>query len=192
MLWMSVYIQCLMVSLCWMSVYILYVGVMDECLAFILVWLQVDGTGGCLFSAIKKSLLAHTATVQEATYFPNWYFRRMVVNYMVNHRQLIFENKYLALMSLYGIEEQVDQDRDWNPPLSFKQYLRLMLWQDFWGDKVDLHAISCMWLMKITVLNMRTLQEYRTHHNRRLDDTDVVVTFNAVNHFNTTGGWTSV
>ena len=68
-----------------------------------------------------------TATAQEATYFPNQYFRRMVVNYMVNCQQLFFENKYLALMSLYGIEDQADQDKDWNPPLSFKQYLRLML-----------------------------------------------------------------
>ena len=70
--------------------------------------LQVDGSGGCLFSAIKKSLLVCTATAQQATYFPNRHFRRMVVNYMVNHWQLVFENKYLALMSLYGVKEQVD------------------------------------------------------------------------------------
>ena len=47
--------------------------------------LQVDGTGNCLFSSIKKSMSVHTATSQEATYFPNRYFRRMVVNFMVNH-----------------------------------------------------------------------------------------------------------
>ena len=107
---------------------------------------------------------------------------------MVNHWQLIFENKYLALMSLYGIEEQADQDRDWNPPLSYKQYLRLMLRWDFWGDEVVLHTISCMWSMKITMLNTRTLQEYRICHDRRLDGADVMVTFNAVNHFNAAGG----
>ena len=45
-----------------------------------MVCLQVDGTGNCLFSAIKKSLSVRTATSQEATYFPNHYFRRMVVN----------------------------------------------------------------------------------------------------------------
>ena len=42
--------------------------------------------------AIKKLLLVHTATLQEATYFPNRYFRRMVVIYMVNHWQLIYNN----------------------------------------------------------------------------------------------------
>ena len=54
---------------------------------------------------------------RQATYFPNRYFRRMVVHYMVNHWQQIFENKFLALMSLYGIEEEADSDRGWTPPL---------------------------------------------------------------------------
>ena len=96
--------------------------------------LQVDRTGNCLFCAIKKSLLMRTATSQKATFFPNWYFRRMVVNYMVNHCQLIFYNRFLALMSLYGVEERADLDRGWNSPLSFKEYLRLLLSRDFWGD----------------------------------------------------------
>ena len=98
------------------------------------IYLQVDGTGNCLFSSIRKSMSVHTATAQEATYFPNQYFRRMVVNYMVNHWQLIYDNKFLALMSLYGVEERMDLGRGWNPPLSFKQYLRLLLQRDFWGD----------------------------------------------------------
>ena len=134
-----------------------------------------------------KSLLVHTATLQEATYFPNRYFRRMVVTYMVNCRQLIYSNKFLALMSLYGGEERVDPDRGWNPPLSFKKYLRLLLRMDFWHDEVVLYAVSCMWLMKITILNMKTLQEYRICHDRVLDEANVVLSFNAVNHFNTMG-----
>ena len=107
---------------------------------------------------------------------------------MVNHWQQIYENKYLALISLYSIKEAADLGRGWTQPLSYKQYLKLLLQQDFWGDEVVLYAISCMWHMKITMLNMRTLQEYRIHHDRRMDDTDVIITFNAVNHFNATGG----
>ena len=106
---------------------------------------------------------------------------------MVNHWQLIYNNKFLALMSLYGVEERADLDRGWNPPLSFKQYLRLLLRRDFWGDEVVLYAMSCMWSMKITILNMKTLQEYRICHDRVLDDVDMVLMFNAVNHFNATG-----
>ena len=39
-----------------------------------MVYLQVDGTGNCLFSAVKKSLSVRTSTSQEATSFPNRYF----------------------------------------------------------------------------------------------------------------------
>ena len=90
-------------------------------------------------------------------------------------------------MSLYGVEERANPDRGWNPPLSFKHYLRLLLRRDFWDDEVVLYAVSCIWSMKITVLNTKTPQEYRIHHNRVLDDVDVVLTFNAVNHFNAVG-----
>ena len=147
-----------------------------------MVCLQVDGTGSCLFSAVKKSLSVCTATSREATYFPNRYFRRMVVNFMVNHWQLICKNKYLSLMSQYSVEVEgeADQGRGWNPPLSFKQYLHLLLWRDFWGDEVVLYAILCMWSLKITILNMKTLQEYRIHHNRMMDSTNVVITYNAL------------
>ena len=157
-----------------------------------MVCLQVDGTGNCLFLAIKRSLSVRTATSWEATYFPNSYFRRIVVNCMVNHQQLIYNIKFLALMSLYGIEEWMDPSRGWNPPLLFKQYLRLLLQRDFWGDEVVLHAISCMWSMKITVLNMKNLQEYRIRHDMVMEKADVIITYNAVNHFNASGmyGWT--
>ena len=110
-----------------------------------------------------------------------------MVNYIVNHQQLIYNNKFLALMSLYGIEEWADPSRGWNPPLSFKQYLRLLLQRDFWGDEIVLHAISCMWSMRITVLNTKTLQEYRIQHNKVMEYTDVVITYNAMNHFNAAG-----
>ena len=72
---------------------------MGVCLS-LLGYLQVNGTGSCMFSAIKRSMLVHMVTAQEATYFPSRYFWRMMVNYMVNHQQQIFENKFLALMSL--------------------------------------------------------------------------------------------
>ena len=48
-----------------------------------------------------------------------------------------------------------------------------------------------MWSMKITVLNTKTLQEYRICHDRRLDHVDVAVTFNASNHFNAAGEWST-
>ena len=73
-------------------------------------------------------MVVRTATTKDATYFPNLYFRHMVVNYVVNKRQLIYKNKFVTLMSLYGVEVEGDAgDRGWTPPLSFKQYLKLLL-----------------------------------------------------------------
>ena len=65
---------------------------------------HVDGAGNSLFLALKKSMAVWTANNTNHTYFPNRYFRRMVVNYMVNHRQLIYKNKFSILMALYGVE----------------------------------------------------------------------------------------
>ena len=89
-------------------------------------------------------------------------------------------------MALYGVEEAVpDPQRGWAPPLSFKEYLRLCC--DFWGDEVVLYAVSCMWNMKLMVLNTKTLQEYRIRHDCHLDDIDAAITYNTHTHFNTVG-----
>ena len=112
----------------------------------------------------------------------------MVVNYMINHHQLIYQNKFTTLMSLYGVEEDTpDPHRGWVAPISFKQYLCLLLCHDFWGDEVVLYTISCMWSMKITIINMKTLQEYRICHDCHLDQVDAAVTYNTDNHFNAAG-----
>ena len=50
-----------------------------------------------------------------------------------------------------------------------------------------LFAVSCMWRARITVLNTKTLQEYRIRHDRRMEEADVVITYNGVNHFNAAG-----
>ena len=173
------------------SILIHIIGCIDGHLTLILtfLFLQVDSSGNCLFGALKRSLTVrnNTSAGRDALHFPNCYFWRQVINYMINHRCLINHNKYEALMSLYGVEE-MDPSRDWNLLLSFKQYLRCLLKRSFWGDKVILYAVSCMWRLKITILNTKTLQEYRIHHDRVLDHADAVLTFSN-NHFNAAGTW---
>ena len=86
-------------------------------------------------------------------------------------------------MALYGVEEEApDMQRGWVPPLSFKEHPRQLLHHDFWGDEVVLYAVSCMWNM--TILNTKTLQEYRIHHDHPLDGAEAGLTYNANNHFN--------
>ena len=108
---------------------------------------------------------------------------------MANHQQMVLKNKYASLMGHYRVvvEGEADQDRGWTPPLSYRQYLHLLLRRDFWGDEVVLYAISCMWSVKITVLNTKTLQEYRIRHDRTMGEADIVITYNGVNHFNAVG-----
>ena len=106
---------------------------------------------------------------------------------MVNHRQLVMKSKFWSLSSHYGVEEEAQESRGWTPPLSYRQYLHLMLRRDFWGDEVVLFAVSCMWSVKITVFNSKTLQEYRIRHDRAMEEADIVIVYNGVNHFNAAG-----
>ena len=51
----------------------------------------------------KSRLSVCTATLQQATYFPNRYFRRMVVCFMVHHRQLMYQEQiFVAYGQLWG------------------------------------------------------------------------------------------
>ena len=106
---------------------------------------------------------------------------------MANNHQLVFKNKFITLMSTYGIEVEEDRARGWTPLLSFRQYLHLLLRRDFWGDEVVLFAVSCMWSVNITVLNTKTMQEYRIRHDRAMEYVDMVITYNGSKHFNAAG-----
>ena len=44
-----------------------------------------------------------------------------------------------------------------------------------------------MWAVKITVLNSKTLQEYRIRHDRAMEEVDVVLVYNGSSHFNAAG-----
>ena len=106
----------------------------------------------------KVAMNVHHGNSKDAPYYPTRYFRCQVVACMIKHRQLIMANKIVALMVNYGLDEETDQ---YKGPLSFKQYLRHVLQCQFWGDEVILYVISCMWNLRITVLNSRMLEEYR-------------------------------
>ena len=112
------------------------------------------------------------------------YFRRQVVAWMIKHHQLVMANKGVALMANYGLEEE---DGQFKGPLSYKQYLWHVLQCCFWGDEIILYAISCMWNLRITVLNSRTLEEYRIWHSFSLADADVGIIYNCVNHYSAAG-----
>ena len=76
-----------------------------------------SGGGNCLFGAIKASLGVHHAKAKDSPYFPTRYFCQQVVTWMVKHHQLVYKNKYRALMANYGLAEETPQFKG---PLSFK------------------------------------------------------------------------
>ena len=121
--------------------------------------LQTESAGGnCLFAAIKASMNVHHSNSKDVPYYPTKYFRRQVVPWMIKHCQLVMANKGVVLMANYGLEEEDDQFKG---PLSYKQYLQHVLQCHFWRDEIIRYAISCMWNLRITVLNSRTLEEYQ-------------------------------
>ena len=140
--------------------------------------------GNCLFAAIKASMNVHHSNSKDAPYYPTRYFRRQVVAWMIKHRQLVMANKGVALMANYGLEEE---DGQFKGPLSYKQYLRHVLQHCFWGNKIIIYAISCMWNLRITVLNSRTLEEYQIWHSFSLADADVGIIYNCGNHYSAAG-----
>ena len=58
-----------------------------------------------------------------------------------------------------------------------------MLKRGFWGEDVVLYSFSCLFDLKITVLNSRSLEEYRYRHNLPLGQADVVLVYNGNNHY---------
>ena len=82
-------------------------------------------------------------------------------------------------MSKYGVE-----GGDVVPnPISFKEYLRSMMNKKTWGEDVVLYALSCMYDLKITVLQAQSLHEFRFRHNQPLHQVDMVLVYTGSNHY---------
>ena len=152
---------------------------------------QVEGNGNCLFAAVKKSLqVRHSGPGgdrdedRNLPYYPNRYFRRQVVRWMADNRAMVMHYMGNALRATYGLE---DPTADHGGPMSYATYLRKMLKKSFWGDEVVLWSISMMWGIKITIVNSKTLQEYRVRHDCSLRNVDVGLVYNGHTHYSAAG-----
>ena len=96
--------------------------------------------------------------MNEFPYYPTRYFRRQVANWLIDNRQRVLLHKESYLRQTYGIP---DEEAQFPTPFSYKQYCRNVLDCHFWGDAVILYAVSCMWALKLTVIDSQTLQQYR-------------------------------
>ena len=124
------------------------------------------------------------ANERDFPYYPTQYFRRQVANWLVNNRQRVLLHKESYLRQTYGIP---DEDAQFPTPFSYKQCCRNVLDRHFWGDAVILYAVSCMWVLKLMVINSQTLQQYRVRHAAGLKDVDIALVFNASCHYMVAG-----
>ena len=145
--------------------------------------------GNCLYASVKKGLEVCLANDKKFPYYPNHYFRWQVENWLVENRQKVMLTKKAYLQQTYGVE---DPNATFSGPFSYKEYYHHVLDKRFWGDALILYAISCMWALKITVINSKTLEEYRVRHNAPPRRADVSVVFNASCHYTAAGRLSSV
>ena len=89
-----------------------------------------------------------------------------------------------VLRAAYGMP---DPTASHGGPFSYKTYLTKLMEWTFWGDEVVLWSVSMMWCLKITVLNSKTLQEYRVQHDVTMKHVDVALVYNASTHYSATG-----
>ena len=80
-----------------------------------------------------------------------------------------------------------DPTASYGGPFSYAVYLKKLLKRQFWGDEIVLWSISMMWNLKISVVNSKTLQEYRIRHDCTLHHVDVALVYNLHTHYSAAG-----
>ena len=137
-----------------------------------------------MYVSIKKGLGVHLATERQFPYFPMRYFCQQVADWLVTNRQKIMLVKGDYIRETYGIR---DDDAQFPGPFTYKEYCRNVLDKRFWGDTLILYAVPCMWAVKISIVNSKTLQQYRVRHTAGLQDADIVLVYNLSSHYTAAG-----
>ena len=130
-----------------------------------------------MFHAFKGAIRVRKLSDPEALYFPCRYLQHQMVVFMAHNRTKIWKHKEASLQGLYGVEAEGEEI------LSYRQYLIKLLNKSTWGEDVCLHVLSCLFWLKITVVNANRLDEACYHHDLPLGAADVVLIFNGNNHY---------
>ena len=136
-----------------------------------------------MYASIKKGLGVCLATEKMFPYYPTRYFRCQVADWLVTHRQKVMLVNVDYLMQAYGVR---DEDAQFPGPFSYRDYCKNVLDKRFWEDALILYTVSCMWAVKITVVN-KTLQQYKVRHTAGLRDADIALVYNSSSHYTAAG-----
>ena len=93
----------------------------------------------------------------------------------------MWKHKEASLQGLYGVEAEGEEI------LSYRQYLIKLLNKATWGEDVCIHALSCLFCLKITCVNASRLDEAQYRHNLPLGAADIVLIYNGNNHYSFVG-----
>ena len=144
-----------------------------------------------MFAAVKKSLQVRHSGLggaldkgRKLPYYPNHYFRQQVVHWMVDNHQKVMRYMGQAIRATYGVVDPAVSHRG---PFSYTDYLKKLLKRQFWGDEIVLWSILMMWNLKISVINLKTLQEFRIRHDCTLCHVDVALVYNSHTHYSAAG-----
>ena len=103
---------------------------------------------------------------------------------MVNNCQKVMRYMGQAIKAAYRV---ADPTASHGGPFSYAVYMRKLLKKQFWGDEIVLWSISMMWNLKVSVVNSKTLQEYRIRHDCTLCHVDVALVYNSHSHYSAAG-----
>ena len=149
---------------------------------------QTKGSSNCLFHAIIGCLRVRKSTDKKAPFYPCRYLRKAAVVHMAHQRHRVMKHKGAALRGKYGVANNDLSET----PISYKQYLQHMLKSITWGEDVIIYAISDLFKIKITSIDVSRLDEFRCRHNQPLSAADAILIFNGSNHYSFAGKWSFV
>ena len=121
---------------------------------------------------------------RKPPYYPNRYFQCQVVNWMIDNCQKVIKYIGPTLRAFYGV---ADVTASHGGPFSYKTYLSKLLNPRFCGDEVVVCSVLMMWGLKIMVINSKTLQEYRIHHDVALWHVDVGLVKSSSTYYSAAG-----
>jgi hypothetical protein len=95
------------------------------------------------------------------------------------------------IRGLYAVPAEGEGEQAHPGPFSYRDYLGWMLQKNTWGDQIVLTAISMMWGVTISIVNVQHDLHLQLRHQRALADADIVLVYNGVSHYNAAGKFTT-
>ena len=131
--------------------------------------------GSCMMSSILHCTLApYEYTTQS--------LRRQVVMFVAQNADYFFRLMSNAIANVYCVGTP-----DTPGPFSFVEYLEYMLNDRSWGDEFFLYFMSCMWQVRVTIIQTPDYNQTRIRHTGNWWDADLCLLHVAGNHYNAAG-----